>query len=1087
MKRLVTGILLLFLFFQSNSQGVYNFWGLTTYGENENNGRLFFANAAAENFTVKFNFTDEKKGVKPFGDLVMFNGKMYGITSEEATGAGGIIFSWDPANQIYTEEYRLSTQPASVNKLWECKTGLTVWNNKFYGLTNAGGNAGMGGIFEYDPTTKIFLNKYTLNGFSGSEATGKFAVSNNKMYAFLRSNPSFNAGSIIEFDPATASVIRKHLFTSTDIPTVTNWATGGAYPSGTPVFINDKMYGYTTAGGNNNKGLIFQFDLTNDQYAVQYHFNGTDGEKPENGGMTIYNGKLYGITKGGGVNNSGVIFEWNPQTTIYTKKIDLTAANGEKPMGMLHLQNGKFYGTASAGGNNNKGVIFEWDPVQNIYNKKIDLSNQDGASPAAGVNFYNGKFFGLTPLGGNNAGVLFEWDNQINLYSKKIAFNTNNGKWPNSSLTLYNGIYYGMAGEGGNDNAGVIFQFDPESEKFKPVYQFDVVNGSKPYGKLFIKDGLMYGMTALGGSQNKGVIFEFNPVTKAVTTKINFDDAKGANPNGSLVLLNNVFYGLTTNKGINDRGTFFSWNPVNNAFTKLSDEGSAATPQVYANKIYGTTQQDFGTIFEYDPAMATLQTKITFTQEMGWTPVGQMAILRDTFYGLTNTGGQFGGGSLYQWVPASNNFVRKISFDGNNGQSPYGSLTVSQGKLYGMTYAGGNLSGGNIFEYDPNQNVINVKHEFEINGGIGNAEAGNDIILMPALVSKGTPGNCVSYTDIFITADNANVWVPVMDNNGKVIAEIKANGNILGQVQTSFYVHNNAVREDAQHQLYADRNITFIPQIQPTSNVDIRLYLRNDELNALRNASNSLGAPSGVNGINDVAIFKNADGCSDTKQNSFVQLITGRESWSVDHVLTANVNELTTFYFANKSIGGVIAINELQLQGNLVAKDAVLNWQATGENTAFDFAVERSVDGRNFTTVGNVAGRISNNRSEYQFRDMNAASTNSNNIYYRIRQYSNTRTLYSNIIRLQPGKNQNVQLYPNPVKENATLKVISFVAETVTVRLIDMSGKLVKTFTMNLQPGINANPFNAAGLATGMYMLEVKGKTTLERLPFIKQ
>ena len=44
---------------------------------------------------------------------------------------------------------------------------------------------------------------------------------------------------------------------------------------------------------------------------------------------------------------------------------------GSAPTGSLCLFGSKFYGMTNQGGSANKGVIFEWDPVTNIYTKKI--------------------------------------------------------------------------------------------------------------------------------------------------------------------------------------------------------------------------------------------------------------------------------------------------------------------------------------------------------------------------------------------------------------------------------------------------------------------------------------------------------------------------------------------------------------------------------------------------------------------------------------------------------------------------------------------------------------------------------------------
>jgi len=47
--------------------------------------------------------------------------------------------------------------------------------------------------------------------------------------------------------------------------------------------------------------------------------------------MQASNGKLYGMTSSGGSNNSGVLFEFDPATGTYTKKLDFDGSNGSRP------------------------------------------------------------------------------------------------------------------------------------------------------------------------------------------------------------------------------------------------------------------------------------------------------------------------------------------------------------------------------------------------------------------------------------------------------------------------------------------------------------------------------------------------------------------------------------------------------------------------------------------------------------------------------------------------------------------------------------------------------------------------------------
>jgi uncharacterized repeat protein (TIGR03803 family) len=179
------------------------------------------------------------------------------------------------------------------------------------------------------------------------------------------------------------------------------------------------------------------------------------------GNLTLSGEKFYGLTSFGGANNRGVIFEWNPSTNIYTKKIDFSNAEGGKPYGNSSLTpyNGKFYGMTVGGGANDKGVIFEWNPSTNIYTKKMDFDGLNGSYPAISLTLLNDKFYGITNMGGiDDLGVIFEWDPHTNIYTKKMDFIGINPGGHISNLTLSGGKFYGMNFNSGANSIGCIFE-----------------------------------------------------------------------------------------------------------------------------------------------------------------------------------------------------------------------------------------------------------------------------------------------------------------------------------------------------------------------------------------------------------------------------------------------------------------------------------------------------------------------------------------------------------------------------------------------------------------------------------------------------
>ena len=69
-------------------------------------------------------------------------------------------------------------------------------------------------------------------------------------------------------------------------------------------------------------------------------------------------------------------------TSAYTKLIDFDFSNGAYPYGsLIQASDGKLYGMTYGGGSNFEGVIFSYDPVASAYTQLKDFDGTNGAYP----------------------------------------------------------------------------------------------------------------------------------------------------------------------------------------------------------------------------------------------------------------------------------------------------------------------------------------------------------------------------------------------------------------------------------------------------------------------------------------------------------------------------------------------------------------------------------------------------------------------------------------------------------------------------------------------------------------------------------
>ena len=349
--------------------------------------------------------------------------------------------------------------------------------------------------------------------------------------------------------------------------------TNGSYPGFSNLMqaSDGMLYGMTENGGAYNVGVLFQYNPSTSTYTKKLDFADTitNGSNPTGSLIQASDGMLYGMTYSGGADSVGVLFQYNPSTSTYTKKLDFAdTTNGSYPYGsLMQASDGMLYGMTTFGGANGYGVLFQYNPSTSTYTKKLDFAGTTNGSYPAGslMQASDGMLYGMTGEGGaNNLGVLFQYNPSTSTYTKKLDFaGANNGSGPWGSLKqASDGMLYGMTNDGGAYNLGVLFQYNPSTNTYTKKLDFDTTNGSYPHGDLMqASDGMLYGMTENGGAYNMGVLFQYNPSTSTYTKKLDFaGTTNGSLPLGSLMQASDgMLYGMTTQGGANNEGVLFKY------------------------------------------------------------------------------------------------------------------------------------------------------------------------------------------------------------------------------------------------------------------------------------------------------------------------------------------------------------------------------------------------------------------------------------------------------------------------------------------------------------------------------------------------
>ncbi len=151
-----------------------------------------------------------------------------------------------------------------------------------------------------------------------------------------------------------------------------------------------------------------------------------------------------------------------------------------------------------------------------------------------------------------------------------------------------------------------------------------------------------------------------------------------------------------------------------------------------------------------------------------------------------------------------------------------------------------------------------------------------------------------------------------------------------------------------------------------------------------------------------------------------------------------------------------------------------LNWQTCNGVNVKSFEVEKVID-NNWKKIAVLAG-ISNTNN-YSFKDISLL----NNNLYRIKFIdANGKFSYSNIVII--SKNSQVGefvVYPTLVTDNnINIKTKEKTATTITIAIIDISGKLIQQKSFGVSEGETTIPYQIPVLKTGIYFVYLMSNNT---------
>jgi uncharacterized repeat protein (TIGR03803 family) len=979
------------------------------------------------------------------------------------------------------------------------------------GLTSNGGLQGRGTAFSIKTNGTGFS---VINGFAdwGKTPNGDlYKNSDGNFYGMTNLGGTYTQGTIFMMTPAGAVTILKNF----------NSAVDGGNPNGELIKGTDgNFYGMTTAGGTNTYGTIFKMTPDGSSYTVLRHFSyAADGTNPRGHLVQAADGNFYGITTGGGANGAGTIFKMTP-AGVFTVLRHLTkTTDGSNSRGSLTLgKDGILYGVTNSGGTYGYGTIFKITttgvftvlrhlngPTDGGYSETDLIQGTDG-------NFYgtcysygtlgNGTIFKITPAG-------------VYTVLRHLSSGVDGGYPFGSLYQNSDGFLYGLNRSGGSGGAGTAYKISTTGI-YTVLHSFiNDTEGSTPNGG-FVKgnDGNFYAMLSYGGAFTFGTAVKMTPAG-VVTTLVNFNGAaKGNAPQENLIKgKDSAYYGTTSSGGTYGHGTIFKicggTTTVLKSFNKNVDGGiplgsliQATDGNFYGMASEGGTNGGYGTIFKITPAgVYTVLRHLTSSTD-GGSPYGSLIQATDGFlYGMTRGGGTSAGGTIFKISTAGVFTVLRHLVYATDGSGPEGSLVqATDGNFYGMT-----SNNAKIFKIT-STGIFTILRSLVSNTDgsypYGSLIQTADGKLWGTTSSGGTYGYGtifnITTTGTFKTMKHLNATPDGRTAKGNLL--VAKDGNLFGMTS-----------------LGGANNVGTIFKITPAGSYTVlrHLTMATDGGNpygglVLAPVNNLIANTQSITTTEDAQKTITLSGTGGSPLTYTITTAPKRGKLTgtgANRTYTPNANYAgkDSFYF-KVNVGCMSSVPAIvRITITSVADTPVLapigNKSVIKNNTLTFTATATDADPNNilsYSLIGAPAGAGINATSgvftwtpatagNYSFKVR--ATDNSALALYDEESITVTVTnTFASMSAAQEDKivaKTEASIYPNPVHDKAYI-TLSTPAEEVTIRIIDMSGKIISTNNYHAS-GKNRIEINAAQLSRGIYFAQVQTAAGNVSLKFIKQ
>lgn len=259
------------------------------------------------------------------------------------------------------------------------------------------------------------------------------------------------------------------------------------------------------------------------------------------------------------------------------------------------------------------------------------------------------------------------------------------------------------------------------------------------------------------------------------------------------------------------------------------------------------------------------------------------------------------------------------------------------------------------------------------------------------------------------------------------------------------------------------------PAVDAALNASITFYYQDDELNNIQKS--------------DLALFRSTDNGVNWTYMGYATRNTTLN--------TLSLNGVNTFSrWTTGSMTAPLPVELMSFEATHVGSDALLQWATASEKNNNFFSIERSSEGQRWTDIGKVDGNGTTAEiHNYEYRDLNINLLFSQSLYYRLKQVDyNGNFQYSEVkeITLSGIEATGIKAWYNGTEDRVYLNYTTATAESFSVQLTDIQGKLIAAQRVDASEGVTQISMNMIGLDKGVYVMSVNNSRGTQSKKIIK-